>query len=104
MRLYPDYKMQYKPALISFLAILFIVPGVFGEAILFAQTAQEVRNKIEQKNADIAKLEQQIKAFQIELEGLGKQKNSLGTAIKQLDVTKKKFCIKILRLKKLKRT
>ena len=71
--------MQYKSALISILAILLliVVPNVASEAILYAETAEEVRNKIEQKNADIAKLEQQIKAFQIELEGLGKQKNSL---------------------------
>ena len=77
---------------------LLMAPGIFpplgralGEMISYAETAKEVRDKIDQKNADIAKLEEAIKTYQNELDGLSKQKDSLSVSIKQLDLTKKKL-------------
>jgi murein DD-endopeptidase MepM/ murein hydrolase activator NlpD len=57
----------------------------------YAQTAQELNDKINQKNTDIDKLEQEIKQYQIEIDSLGKQKSSLSVSIKQLDLTRKKL-------------
>lgn len=67
--------------------ILVVIPVAFSSA----QTASEIRNKINQKNSEIQKLEAQIEVFQRELNDLGKQKDSLSVSIKQLDITKKKL-------------
>ena len=56
-----------------------------------AQTLEEVQNKISQKNADIDKLEAEIKAFQNQLDELSKEKSSLSGSIKALDITRKKL-------------
>lgn len=83
MKLYPIYKVFFG----IFLVILAVTPLVFS----YAQTASEIRDKIDERNAEIAKLEEQIKIYQVELDNLGKQKNSLSVSIKQLDLTKKKL-------------
>lgn len=64
-----------------------IIPIVFSHA----QSVTEIQNKINQKDLDIEKLEQEIAIYQKELDGLGKQKNSLANSIKELDLTKKKL-------------
>src|SRR3990167_4591671 len=96
MKLYHDYKKLFKSARalgsseslkLSLIVILIIVPFVFS----YAETAREIRDKIDQKSEDIVKLEEQIKIYQNELDGLGKQKNSLSVSLKQLDLTKKKL-------------
>lgn len=80
--------LEYKKLFSLFLLFSFLTyPFVF----LHAQTAEEIRNKIDQKNEDIQKLERQIKEFQSELDSLGKQKNSLSVSLQQLDITKKKL-------------
>jgi murein DD-endopeptidase MepM/ murein hydrolase activator NlpD len=84
MKQYHDYKKLFSAII---LAALFIIPIAFSSA----QTAQEVQNKINQKSADIAEIERQIKAYQAELNTLGKQKDSLSVSIKELDITKKKL-------------
>ena len=86
MKLYQGYKKLYRNVLLWALILLF-VPLVFS----YAQTAEEVRNQINQKSADIAKLEEEIRAYQKELDSLGKEKVSLSGSIKQLDLTKKKL-------------
>src|SRR6185503_12252168 len=88
MKPYQDYKKQYKQILFGILLlILVLVPLVFSHA----ETASDIREKIDQKNADIAKLEEELKVYQGQLDNLGKQKNSLSVSIKELDVTKKKL-------------
>ncbi len=67
--------------------LLCALPIVFTHA----ETAAELNNKINQKNLDIQKLEQDIKTFQAQLENLGKQKDSLAVSIQELDITKKKL-------------
>ena len=66
---------------------LFLLPFVFS----YAQTAEELNNKITQKNTDIDKLEKEIAQYQSQLNDLGKQKSSLNVSLKQLDLTRKKL-------------
>lgn len=84
MKLYQDCKKQFN---FIFLAILLLIPIVFS----CAQTVAELNQKINQKNADIGKLEQEIKQYQNQLDDLGKQKSSLNVSLKQLDLTRKKL-------------
>lgn len=84
MKLYHDYKKLFNTV---FLVGFFIIPIVF----LSAQTIDEINNKINQKNTDIAQLEQEIKQYQAQLDDLAKQKSSLDGSIKQLDLTRKKL-------------
>lgn len=84
MKLYLDYKKLFS---IILLVALLVIPVVFS----YAETAEEIRNKIDQKSVEIEKLEEQIRAYQSELDDLSKQKNSLSVSIKQLDLTKKKL-------------
>ena len=87
MKLYHDYKKQSRVFSLFLLGILLVIPFVFS----YAQTAQELNEKINQKNADIDKLEKEIKLYQTEIDDLGKQKNSLNVSLKQLDLTQKKL-------------
>lgn len=64
-----------------------MIPVVFS----IAQTADELNQKISQKNTDIDKLEKEIKQFQVQLDGLAKEKSSLSNTLKQLDLTRKKL-------------
>ncbi len=91
MRLFHDYKKQFKFLLIAlfFISQLFLL--LFFSVNALAQSATEIQDKIKQKDADIAKLEKEIAAYQAELNQLGKQKNSLSVAIRELDLTKKKL-------------
>ena len=73
MKLYHDYKKQFNFLII----VLFLTLPVFFS---FAQTAEELSNKIDQKNEEIKKLEKEIKVFQSELGELAQQKNSLSRA------------------------
>ena len=84
MKLSLDYKKLFS---VFALLILLATPGFFS----FAQTARELQSKIEEKNDDIAKLEREIRQYQIELDTLGKQKSSLNGSLKQLDITRKKL-------------
>src|SRR3989344_4664838 len=88
MKHYLDYKRLFSSV---FFAGLLLILGLIPFVFLHAETAGEIRNKIEQKSADIEKLEAEIRAYQLELEGLGKQKDSLSVSLKQLDITKKKL-------------
>ena len=84
MRPSPVYKRLFSSI---FLLILLLGP-VSG---VVAETAGDIRNKIDAKSAEIKRLEDQIKQYQGELETLSKQKNSLSSTLKELDITKKKL-------------
>jgi murein DD-endopeptidase MepM/ murein hydrolase activator NlpD len=84
MKLFQDYKREFKFLIVGAFLML---PLVFSSA----QTAQDLSEKIEAKNADIAKLEQEIKAYQNELNSLGQQKTSLANSLKELEITRKKL-------------
>lgn len=88
MKLYFAYKKQFSLILFGILlTFLLVFPIVFSHA----ETTEELQDKINQKNTDINKLEQEIKVFQTELSTLDQQKSSLSGSLKQLDVTRKKL-------------
>ena len=93
MRPYPDYKKQFKA--LVFLTMLVATAVVFSSLVPFAasyaQTADDIRDRIEEKDAEIRKLEREISAFQKEIDTLNKQKSTLSGEIKELDLTKKKL-------------
>lgn len=98
MKHYHDYKKQFSYVLIG---LLFLIPLVFS----FAQTKEDLTSKIDQKNSEIDKLQKEIGQYQIELNGLGKQKNSLNGSIKELDITRKKLMADIsITQKKIEKT
>ncbi|MFZ2150303.1 MAG: peptidoglycan DD-metalloendopeptidase family protein [Minisyncoccia bacterium] len=86
MKRFQDYKKQF-----SFLFLAVLLLGMTPFLFSYAETADEIRDKINQRSADIAEVEKQIKAYQAELNSLGKQKDSLSVSIKELDITKKKL-------------
>jgi murein DD-endopeptidase MepM/ murein hydrolase activator NlpD len=100
MRHYQDYKKQFLN--IIYLS-LFLLVSCF--LIVSAETADEVKNKIDQKNDEITQIEEQIKEYQKSLAALGKQKSTLSNVIKELDLTKKKLTADIsLTTKKIDKT
>ncbi|MEI7463204.1 MAG: peptidoglycan DD-metalloendopeptidase family protein [Candidatus Taylorbacteria bacterium] len=56
-----------------------------------AETAQQIQAKIDQKNLDIQNLEKVIKGYQIQIDDLGSQADSLSSTIKSLQLTQKKL-------------
>lgn len=58
---------------------------------IFAQTAEELQTKINQKNNDIFILEQEIRSYQNQLDVLSKEKKTLTGSIKTFDITRKKL-------------
>ncbi len=56
-----------------------------------AQSIDELKSKISDRNEAINKLEQEIKQYQTDIEALGKEKDSLSNAVKSLDISKKKL-------------
>jgi murein DD-endopeptidase MepM/ murein hydrolase activator NlpD len=79
-----DYKRLFR--LFIFFVIL-ALPIFFSSA----QTAEEVRQKIEDKNAEIEKIESEIRSYQKQLGDLSNQKVTLASSLKQLDLTRKKL-------------
>ncbi len=98
MKLYLAYKKLFN---VLFLIILGITPTLFS----YADTIIDLQIQINQKNSDIGNLEEEIMAYQTQLDGLGKQKNSLNKSIQELDLTKKKLTLDIsLTQKKIDKT
>ncbi len=90
MKHYLDYKKLFNITLsvqAGLLVFLFLIPVFFS----FAQTAQEIKNKIEEKDSDIRELEKEISSYQTQLNALGQQSSSLTKSLKELDLTKKKL-------------
>lgn len=94
MKPYLAYKKQSK-VWSSFATLLIIFFLGFPVFFSNAQTARELKDKISQKDSDIASLEKEITAYQSQLEAIGQQKKSLSNAIKELDLTKKKLQVDI---------
>lgn len=85
MKLYHVYKKQFE---IIFLGILLIIVPIFFS---YAQSVEELKKQIDSHNSIIVDLENKNKEIQRQLDDLSKQKNSLNTALKQLDLTRKKL-------------
>ncbi len=88
MKLYLAYKKQFK---LVFLGFLLVFPIIFPVVFSHAQTAKELQNKIDNSNAEIERLEKEIKAYQGQLNTLSQQKSSLAGSLKQLDINRKKL-------------
>lgn len=76
---------------IGFLATVML----FAYAFSYAQTAGDLTQKINQKNADIARLEKEIADYQVQLANTSNQKDSLSKSIQELDLTRKNLLAKI---------
>lgn len=99
MKPYRDYKKLFKRvrtlsshwnfkfSLGICLIIFILVPVLF----VHAQSITDLKNKISQKDSDIAQLEEEIRAYQNQLDDIGQQKNSLNRLLRELDLTKKKL-------------
>lgn len=60
-------------------------------AILARADVNELRAKIDARNAEIANIEKEIAGYQLELEKIGTEANTLKNAIAELDITRKKL-------------
>jgi murein DD-endopeptidase MepM/ murein hydrolase activator NlpD len=88
MKHYYDYRMHNKNIFFFIIFLCFFSIPVFFS---YGQSASVLKDKIDEKSAEIEKLEAQIKVFQGQLNTLSKEKASLNGSIQQLDLTKKKL-------------
>ena len=75
----------YRSFTLGVLTALILVP-LLG----YAQTADELRENIEEKQNSIEELEAEIKEFETELVEIGKEKHTLESAVRELDVSRRK--------------
>ena len=82
---------DYRPPhlfIISFVCCLFFASIFFAAA---ASRVVELQEKISSRNSNIEELEKEIKKYETELVGLGKEKATLKNAIRSFDISIKKF-------------
>lgn len=72
-------------------ALLFLISALLVASIANAQSVDELKTKIGERNDAISKLEAEIKQYQTDIAALGLEKDSLSNAIKSLDISKKKL-------------
>lgn len=65
--------------------ILALVP-----VFLFAQNVEELQDKIEERQLSIQELETEIAEYEQELVGIGREKQTLESAVRELDVSRRK--------------
>ncbi|MDQ5969266.1 MAG: Peptidase, family [Patescibacteria group bacterium] len=84
--------MKYETIKIIFISCIFSVNFLtFGVNITYGQTTNDLLNKIEEKNNEIKKLEEEIKQYNLEVDSASKQAVTLKNTLKTLDLTKKKI-------------
>lgn len=84
--------MKYETIKIIFISCIFSVNFLtFGVNITYGQTTNDLINKIEEKNNEIKKLEEEIKQYNLEVDSASKQAVTLKNTLKTLDLTKKKI-------------
>jgi len=72
-------------AALGFLLALLVTPP-----LLYAQSAEELRNKIDQQQGEIAEIEEEIKVYEKQLTEIGREKQTLESAVRELDVSRQK--------------
>jgi murein DD-endopeptidase MepM/ murein hydrolase activator NlpD len=72
-------------SLMGFTLALLIVP-----LFIYAQSAEDIRNKINQQQSDIAEIEAEIRQYETQLTEIGREKQTLESAVRELDVSRKK--------------
>ncbi len=75
--------------LVSFAFIFSIC--IFSTSLVQAQTIDELKSKISQRNDNIKQLEEEIKTYQSQIEAVGKEADSLKNTLVSLDLSKKKL-------------
>ncbi len=80
-----------KKVSVFFLMAFLISSCAVGAERLFAQNATELRDKIDQKNTDIQRLEAEIANYQKQITAVGKEATSLAGEVKKLDLTRAKL-------------
>lgn len=75
--------------------ILFVITFVFSSIPVFADTVTELQNKIEERNAQLQALEQEIALYEAELTKVGADRATLETEIARLDLSRKKIAADI---------
>jgi peptidoglycan hydrolase CwlO-like protein len=75
--------------LIKIIYILFLL--LISINFANAETAEELKSKINDRSEAIQKLEQEIKQYQTDIDALGQEANSLKNTLKSLDISKKKL-------------
>jgi septal ring factor EnvC (AmiA/AmiB activator) len=76
---------------VSVCLAFFIVFPVFNPYQVSAETADEIKQKIDKRNADIEALEKEIAEYQKQIDALASQSATLQSTIKSLQLTKKKL-------------
>jgi len=79
----------------TFLSFLLAVLLLLFTPVVFAQTASELKTQIEEHNAKIKDLEAEIAQFQKQLDATSKERQSLQTTIKELDISRSKITASI---------
>lgn len=78
--------------LYKLLILVMIGAGFFGaDLLVYAQTVDELRDKISAKTLEIEKLEQEIKKYQNDLTTLSAKKKTLANSIAELNILQKKL-------------
>lgn len=76
----------------SFLVIIIFFYSIIGaSSIAYAQTADELRKNIDDKNAQIKQLEDEIASYKNDLNKIASLKKTLNGLVLELDITKKKL-------------
>lgn len=70
---------------------LLVVLFLLSTSLVHAQTIDELKNKISERNANIQQLEEEIKSYQTQIEAVGKQADSLKNTLASLDLSRKKL-------------
>ncbi len=76
---------------ISIILAFFVVSEDLNPSSVFAETALEIKQKIDQRNADIDKLEKEIAEYQKQIDALSSQSASLQSTLKTLQLTRQKL-------------
>ncbi len=77
-----------KTLIILLLTLCFIQSNISG---VFAETADEIREKIDKRNSDIAALEKEIAGYQKQIDNLSSQSSTLQSTLKTLQLTRQKL-------------
>lgn len=84
----------------TFLFALFVAStvarGTFAVSTVLAASVEELQSKIDERNQSIKQLEAEIAQYKTQLNTVGKQKTTLQSTIKELDLTQKKLAADIL--------
>lgn len=83
--------MKHESHKIIFIFLIFLITLTFGATFTYGQTTSDLINKIEEKNNEIKKLEEEIRLYNLEVDNANKQALTLKNTLKTLDLTKKKI-------------